>query len=163
MVVMCVLGSLLLMCMAFFPRAATASAACCLLANAAVWGGPVDGPPAPPSITHYADCNQLVPPQGREVWLVKLAGVDSPEEAALLRGHVLLVPPSARRALEDEDEFYVQVRRAALSCAAQPAALHEVAIYSVARRPALFACMACCGACCALSWPVATKAGRAFT
>ena len=44
-----------------------------------------------------------------QVWLVKLADVESPEEAALLRGHTLLIPASAREALEDEDEFYVQV------------------------------------------------------
>lgn len=47
--------------------------------------------------------------KGQEVWLVKLEGVDSPEDAALLRGHRLLIPPSARPPLEDEDEFYVQV------------------------------------------------------
>jgi hypothetical protein len=46
-----------------------------------------------------------------QVWLVKLADVESPEEAALLRGHTLLIPASAREALEDEDEFYVQVGR----------------------------------------------------
>ncbi|KAI7841346.1 hypothetical protein COHA_004964 [Chlorella ohadii] len=46
--------------------------------------------------------------KGNEVWLVKLEGVESPEEAALLRGHSLLIPASARQALEDEDEFYVQ-------------------------------------------------------
>lgn len=44
-----------------------------------------------------------------QVWLVKLEGVESPEEAALLRGYSLLIPASARQALEDEDEFYVQV------------------------------------------------------
>lgn len=44
------------------------------------------------------------------MWLVKLEGVDSPEEAAELRGHTLLIPASAREPLEDEDEFYVQVR-----------------------------------------------------
>ena len=46
--------------------------------------------------------------QGREVWLVKLEGIDSPEEAATVRGHTLLIPASARNALDDEDEFYVQ-------------------------------------------------------
>lgn len=40
---------------------------------------------------------------------MKLEGVESPEEAATLRGHTLLIPASARGALEDEDEFYVQV------------------------------------------------------
>lgn len=44
-----------------------------------------------------------------QVWLVKLEGVESPEEAAELRGHTLLIPASAREPLEDEDEFYVQV------------------------------------------------------
>lgn len=47
--------------------------------------------------------------QGNEAWIVKLEGVESPEEAALLRGHALLIPASAREELEDEDEFYVQV------------------------------------------------------
>lgn len=50
-----------------------------------------------------------------QVWLVKLEDVDSPEEAALLRGHTLLVPASARPPLEDEDEFYVTVGRPAAS------------------------------------------------
>lgn len=50
-------------------------------------------------------------PWALQVWLVKLAEVESPEEAALLRGHTLLIPASARQSLEDEDEFYVQVRR----------------------------------------------------
>lgn len=45
------------------------------------------------------------------MWLVKLEEVESPEEAALLRGHTLLIPASARAPLEDEDEFYIQVRR----------------------------------------------------
>jgi hypothetical protein len=43
------------------------------------------------------------------VWIVKLEGVESPEEARLLRGHSLLIPATARAQLEDEDEFYVQV------------------------------------------------------
>lgn len=46
--------------------------------------------------------------KGQEIWLVKLEGVDSPEDAALLRGHTLLIPPMLRAPLEDEDEFYVQ-------------------------------------------------------
>ena len=49
--------------------------------------------------------------KGQEIWLVKLEGVDSPEEAELLRGHRLLIPAAARPALEDGDEFYVQARR----------------------------------------------------
>ncbi len=47
--------------------------------------------------------------QGNEVWLVKLAGTDSPEEADLLRGCKLLIRPTDRAPLEDEDEFYAQV------------------------------------------------------
>ncbi|KAL4859239.1 Ribosome maturation factor RimM [Chlorella vulgaris] len=46
--------------------------------------------------------------KGNEVWLVKLEDIESPEEAALLRGHMLLVPASARPPLDDDDEFYVQ-------------------------------------------------------
>jgi 16S rRNA processing protein RimM len=41
------------------------------------------------------------------MWLVKLRAAESPEAAALLRGHTLLVPAAGRPALEDEDEFYV--------------------------------------------------------
>jgi hypothetical protein len=47
--------------------------------------------------------------QGREVWLVKLAGTDSPEEADALRGCKLLIRPTDRPPLADEDEFYAQV------------------------------------------------------
>jgi 16S rRNA processing protein RimM len=47
--------------------------------------------------------------QGNEIWLVKLAGVDSPEDADALRGHALLVRADERPPLEDADEFYVQV------------------------------------------------------
>lgn len=46
--------------------------------------------------------------KGREVWLVKLQGVESPEEAAMLRGHFILITATERQPLEDEDEFYVQ-------------------------------------------------------
>lgn len=46
--------------------------------------------------------------KGREVWLVKLAGINTPEDAAQMRGHRLLIPSRARPPLEDEDEFYVQ-------------------------------------------------------
>jgi 16S rRNA processing protein RimM len=46
--------------------------------------------------------------KGRELWIVKLEGIDSPEEAQLVRGHVLLIPAAARDPLDDEDEFYVQ-------------------------------------------------------
>ena len=46
--------------------------------------------------------------KGRELWIVKLEGIDSPEEASLVRGHVLLIPAADRDPLEDEDEFYVQ-------------------------------------------------------
>ena len=47
--------------------------------------------------------------QGNEIWLVKLVGVDSPEDADALRGHALLVRADDRPPLEDADEFYVQV------------------------------------------------------
>lgn len=56
-----------------------------------------------------ARCYCCPAPPSPQVWLVKLEGVESPEEAALLRGYSLLIPASARQALEDEDEFYVQV------------------------------------------------------
>ena len=49
--------------------------------------------------------------QGNEVWLVKLAGVDGPEDADALRGHSLLVRADQRPPLDGDDEFYVQVRR----------------------------------------------------
>jgi 16S rRNA processing protein RimM len=46
--------------------------------------------------------------KGRELWIVKLEGIDSPEEAQLVRGHVLLIPAADRAPLDDDDEFYVQ-------------------------------------------------------
>ena len=39
---------------------------------------------------------------------MKLEDVDSPEEAAEIRGHILMIPADARDELEDEDEFYMQ-------------------------------------------------------
>ena len=48
--------------------------------------------------------------QGNEVWLVKLEGIDGPEDAEALRNHRLLIRAADRPPLEDEDEFYVQVR-----------------------------------------------------
>ena len=44
------------------------------------------------------------------MWLVKLAGVDGPEDADALRGHSLLVRADERPPLDGDDEFYVQVR-----------------------------------------------------
>jgi 16S rRNA processing protein RimM len=46
--------------------------------------------------------------KGRQVWLVKLEGVDCPEDVGPLRGHTLLIPAAQRAPLEDADEFYVQ-------------------------------------------------------
>jgi len=46
--------------------------------------------------------------KGREVWIVKLTGIDSPEEVSDIRGHRLLIHASDRELLDDEDEFYVQ-------------------------------------------------------
>lgn len=46
--------------------------------------------------------------KGREVWIVKLKGINSPEEVTDIRGHILLISASEREVLEDEDEFYVQ-------------------------------------------------------
>ena len=46
--------------------------------------------------------------QGREVWLLKLAGVDSPEAADMLKGLRLLMRLRDRPALDSEDDFYVQ-------------------------------------------------------
>ena len=60
-------------------------------------------------MAHYRHC--VCHLQGNEVWLVKLAGVDSPEDADALRGHALLVRADERPPLEDDDEFYVQVGR----------------------------------------------------
>lgn len=68
----------------------------------------------PPATLHASPAALLATLE--QVWLVKLEGVESPEEAALLRGHSLLIPASARQALEDEDEFYVQVG----GCIVQP-------------------------------------------
>jgi 16S rRNA processing protein RimM len=46
--------------------------------------------------------------KGREVWIVKLKGINSPEEVTDIRGHILLISASQREVLEDDDEFYVQ-------------------------------------------------------
>lgn len=46
--------------------------------------------------------------KGRQAWLVRLRGVDTPEAAEQLRGLFLLGDAAARPPLESEDEFYVQ-------------------------------------------------------
>ena len=46
--------------------------------------------------------------QGREVWLLRLEGVDSPEAADMLKGLRLLMHLRDRPALDSEDDFYVQ-------------------------------------------------------
>lgn len=46
--------------------------------------------------------------KGREVWIVKLKGINTPEEAKIIHGHTLLVHESVRDELDDEDEFYIQ-------------------------------------------------------
>jgi 16S rRNA processing protein RimM len=46
--------------------------------------------------------------KGREVWIVKIKGINSPEEAQAIRGYTLMVHESVRDDLDDEDEFYVQ-------------------------------------------------------
>lgn len=58
--------------------------------------------------------------KGREVWLLKLAGVDSPEAAERLRGLFLLGDAASRPALEGDDEFYVQARAAVLPVSPAP-------------------------------------------
>lgn len=47
--------------------------------------------------------------QGRDIWIVKLRGVNSLNDSQLLRGTVLLVDGADRPELEDEDEFLAQV------------------------------------------------------
>lgn len=44
------------------------------------------------------------------VWLVKLAGIEGPEEAEGYRNQRLLVRAADRSPLESDDEFYIQVR-----------------------------------------------------
>lgn len=44
--------------------------------------------------------------KGNTVWILKLAGVESPEDVASLKGHTLLIDKSSRPLLEDDDEFY---------------------------------------------------------
>lgn len=46
--------------------------------------------------------------KGREVWIVKLKGINTPEEAQAIHGHTLLVHESVRDELHNDDEFYVQ-------------------------------------------------------
>lgn len=47
--------------------------------------------------------------KGRQAWLIKLRGIETPEAAEQLRGLFLLGDAAARPPLEGEDEFYVQV------------------------------------------------------
>lgn len=63
-------------------------------------------PPSPDEVT--LEWGRQSISKGREVWLVKLQGIDSPEEASLIRGYTILIPATEREPLEDEDEFYVQ-------------------------------------------------------
>ena len=46
--------------------------------------------------------------KGREVWIVKIKGINSPEEAQDIRGYTLMVHESVREELDDDDEFYIQ-------------------------------------------------------
>lgn len=46
--------------------------------------------------------------QGKEVWLIKLKGIETPEAAEALRGQGLLMAAQDRPPLDDEEEFYVQ-------------------------------------------------------
>ncbi len=46
--------------------------------------------------------------KGREVYICKIKGINTPEEARIIHGHTLMVHASARDELEDDDEFYVQ-------------------------------------------------------
>jgi 16S rRNA processing protein RimM len=63
------------------------------------------GPPAPPARVEL-EWGRASVFKGREVWLVKLGGVECPEDVGPLRGQLLLVPTAARAPLEDEDEVY---------------------------------------------------------
>ncbi|KAK9788866.1 hypothetical protein WJX73_005336 [Symbiochloris irregularis] len=44
--------------------------------------------------------------KGHEIWLVRVAGVTTPEQAGALRNHRLLMLASDCHQLEDQDEFY---------------------------------------------------------
>ena len=46
--------------------------------------------------------------QGKEVWLVKLKGVDTPEEAEAYKAQCLMMSANDRPTLNDDEEFYVQ-------------------------------------------------------
>lgn len=43
--------------------------------------------------------------QGHEIWLVRVAGINTPEAASLLRNHRLLMPMTELD-MTDDDEFY---------------------------------------------------------
>lgn len=58
----------------------------------------------------WLDAGRPTVVKGREVWLLKLRGVDGPEAAEQLNGLFLLGDPASRPALVTDDEFYVQVR-----------------------------------------------------
>eukprot|EP00891_Asterochloris_glomerata_P004655 jgi/Astpho2/4655/Aster-x1228 len=55
----------------------------------------------------HLDRGRYMVSKGREVWVVKFQGVDTPEAAQALGGQVLLAMPEEHGDLE-EDEFYVQ-------------------------------------------------------
>lgn len=46
--------------------------------------------------------------QGKEVWLLKIKGIDTPEAADNLKGQVLAMPAQERPQLNSDDEFYAQ-------------------------------------------------------
>ena len=57
---------------------------------------------------HHSALTARLPLQGKEVWLLRVKGFDSPEAAAMLKGLRLLMPASERPPLDSDEEFYVQ-------------------------------------------------------
>lgn len=55
-----------------------------------------------------SDKNYECSVQGREVWLLRVKGYDSPEAVDMLKGLRLLMPACERPALDSTEEFYVQ-------------------------------------------------------
>eukprot|EP00884_Botryococcus_braunii_P022951 jgi/Botrbrau1/933/Bobra.0167s0044.1 len=63
--------------------------------------------PTPPRPVQLQSGRKILQ-KGKDVWLVKLKGIDNPEEAVALNKHRLLIQSWERPPLSDEDEFYVQ-------------------------------------------------------
>jgi hypothetical protein len=92
------------------------------------------------------------------VWLVKLAGTDFPEQADALRGCKLLIRPTDRPPLSDEDEFYAQV------CSSLPSVCSKCCTLRLpCEELASAACSLCAGVAAVQRWPLSSDSTVGFT